>query len=121
MAVTATASPQDAADAENQLSQALGKMFALSESYPDLKASANFVQLQDQLVDTENRIAFSRQYYNDSVRQWNTKIQTVPQNFFAPMMKARKAEYFEIEDIAGARFAEAISSEDTAKPPAIEF
>jgi len=120
-AVTATASPQDAADAENQLSQALGKMFALSESYPDLKASANFVQLQDQLVDTENRIAFSRQYYNDSVRQWNTKIQTVPQNFFAPMMKARKAEYFEIEDIAGARFAEAINPEDTAKPPAIEF
>lgn len=120
-AVNAMGSPAAAGQAENALSQALGKVFALAESYPDLKASANFVQLQEQLVDTEDRIAFSRQYYNDVVRQWNTKIQTVPTNIIAGRMKAQKAEYFEIEDITGARYAEAIAPEDTAKPPSIEF
>lgn len=120
-AVAAMGSPAAAGQAESALSEALHKLFALSESYPDLKASNNFSQLQDQLVDTENRIAFARQYYNDVVRQWNTKIQSVPTNLMAGMMKARKAEYFQIEDLAGARYAEAISPEDTAKPPQIEF
>jgi len=110
-----------AGQAEEALSGALNKMFALSESYPDLKANTNFLQLQDELVDSENRIAFSRQYYNDSVRQWNTRIQTIPFNLFAGAMKAQKAEYFEIQDIAGAKYAEAISPEDTSKPPSIEF
>ena len=78
---------------------------------PDLKASTNFQQLQGQLVDTENRIAFARQYYNDVVRQWNTKIQSVPTNILAGMMKAQKAEYFEIQDITAARMSEALSSQ----------
>lgn len=123
-AVGAVAGPGSAAaagHAEEALSGALSRLFALSESYPDLKANTNFLQLQDQLVDTENRIAFSRQYYNDSVRQWNTRIQTIPFNMFAGMMKAKKAEYFEIQDIAGAKYAEAISPEDTSKPPSVEF
>jgi LemA protein len=83
-AINAMGGPGSAAQAgqaEEALSGALGKLFALSEAYPDLKANTNFLQLQDQLVDTENRIAFSRQYYNDTVRQWNTKIQTIPFNF----------------------------------------
>ncbi len=111
----------EAGQAEEALSGALSRLFALSESYPDLKANTNFLQLQDQLVDTENRIAFSRQYYNDTVRQWNTKIQTIPFNFLAGSMKAKKAEYFEIQDITGAKYAEAISPEDTTKPPSVEF
>lgn len=123
-AVNAMGGPGSAAQAgqaEEALSGALGKLFALSESYPDLKANTNFLQLQEQLVDTEDRIAFSRQYYNDTVRQWNTKIQTIPFNFLAGTMKAKKAEYFEIQDITGAKYAEAISPEDTSKPPTVEF
>ena len=120
-AINAMGSPEQAGKAEEQLSGALKSLFAISENYPDLKASTNFVQLQDQLVDTEDRIAFARQYYNDVVRQWNTKIQTVPFNVFAGMMKAEKAEYFEIEDITASRMSEALSAEDTAKPPTVEF
>ncbi len=120
-AIDAMGSPQAAGQAEEQLSGALKNLFALSESYPDLKASTNFQQLQEQLVDTENRIAFARQYYNDVVRQWNTKIQSVPTNILAGMMKAQKAEYFEIQDITAARMSEALSSEDASKPPNVEF
>ena len=120
-AVDAMGSPEAAGKAEDQLSGALKNLFALSENYPDLKASTNFQQLQEQLVDTENRIAFSRQYYNDVVRQWNTKIQSVPTNILAGMMKAEKAEYFEIQDITAARMSEALSSEDASKPPNVEF
>ncbi len=120
-AVNAMSSPATAGKAEEQLSGALKNLFALSENYPDLKASTNFQQLQEQLVDTENRIAFSRQYYNDVVRQWNTKIQSVPTNVLAGMMKAEKAEYFEIQDISAARMSEALSSEDASKPPNVEF
>ncbi|MCB0916900.1 MAG: LemA family protein, partial [Actinobacteria bacterium] len=114
-AVNAMGSPEAAGKAEEQLSGALKNLFALSENYPDLKASTNFQQLQEQLVDTENRIAFSRQYYNYVVRQWNTKIQIVPTNILAGMMKAEKAEYFEIQDITAARMSEALSSEDASK------
>ena len=111
----------EAGKAELELSGALGKLFALSESYPDLKANSNFLQLQQEIVDTENRIAFARQYYNDTVREWNTKIDSIPYNFFAGRMNARKAEYFEIQDITGAKYAEALSPEDTTKPPSVEF
>jgi LemA protein len=123
-AASVTGSPSSAASAgqaEEALTGALNKLFALTESYPDLKANTNFLQLQQQLVDTEDRIAFSRQYYNDTVRQWNTKIQTIPFNLLAGTMNAEKAEYFEIQDITGAKYAEAISPEDTAKPPTVEF
>ena len=111
----------EAGKAELELSGALGKLFALSESYPDLKANSNFLQLQQEIVDTENRIAFARQYYNDTVREWNTKIESIPYNFFAGRMDARKAEYFEIQDIEHARMSEAISPEDTTKPPSVDF
>ena len=114
-------SPAQAAQAENQLSAALGKLFALSEAYPDLKASTNFTQLQDQLVETEDRIAFSRQYYNDVVRAWNTKIETIPFNFVASSMQARRRDYFEIDDIDAARYREAMSADDTSKPPDVTF
>jgi LemA protein len=110
-----------AGKAELALSGALGNLFALAESYPDLKANTNFLDLQQQIVDTENRIAFSRQYYNDTVREWNTKIESIPYNFFAARMDARKAQYFEIQDIEHARMSEAISPEDTTKPPSVEF
>ncbi len=120
-AINAMGSPQAAGQAEEQLSGALKGLFAISENYPDLKASTNFVQLQEQLVDTEDRIAFARQYYNDVVRQWNTKIQSVPTNIFANMMKAEEAEYFEIQDITAARYNEALSAEDASKPPNVEF
>ena len=83
--------------------------------------ASDFLQLQQEIVDTENRIAFARQYYNDTVREWNTKIDSIPYNFFAGRMNARKAEYFEIQDITGAKYAEALSPEDTTKPPSVEF
>lgn len=114
-------SPAAAAQAENQLSSALGKLFALSENYPDLKASQNFSKLQDELVGTEDRIAFARQYYNDVVRQWNTKIETIPFNFVAGSMNAKRREYFEIDDIDASRYREAMSSDDTAQPPDVSF
>ena len=121
VAVESEDSPAAAAQAENQLTQALGKMFALSESYPDLKASQNFIKLQDELVGTEDRIAFARQYYNDVVRQWNTKIETIPFNMVASSMKAERRVYFEIDDIDASRYREAMSADDTSKPPDVSF
>ncbi|MCB0918365.1 MAG: LemA family protein [Actinobacteria bacterium] len=113
--------PHAAAQAENQLSGALKGLFALSESYPDLKASQNFAQLQKDLVDTEDRIAFSRQYYNDVVRQWNTKIETIPYRSVARRMGAHRREYFQVEDFESARYQQAISDGEESKPPEIGF
>ncbi|MCP4811291.1 MAG: LemA family protein, partial [Planctomycetaceae bacterium] len=76
---------QGLAGAEQQLSGSLGKMFALAESYPDLKASANMVSLQEELTSTENKVAFSRQGYNDGVMLYNTYRQTFPPIIFASM------------------------------------
>ena len=121
VAVESEDSPAAAAQAENQLTQALGKLFALSESYPDLKASQNFTKLQDELVGTEDRIAFARQYYNDVVRQWNTKIETIPFNMVASSMDAERRVYFEIDDIDASRYREAMSADDTSKPPDVSF
>lgn len=86
------------AQAENMLSGALKSLFALSEAYPDLKANQNFLQLQEELTATEDRIAYARQFYNDEVRRYNTKIQTVPSNFVAGLGKFREREYFEAAD-----------------------
>ena len=82
------------ADAENVLTAALRSLFAVAEAYPDLKANQNFLSLQDELATTENRIAYSRQYYNDSVQSYNTAIQSVPANFIAGMFGFRVREYF---------------------------
>ncbi len=85
------------AQAENMLSGALKSLFALSESYPDLKANQNFLQLQEELTSTEDRIAYARQFYNDEVRKFNTKIETVPSNIVAKMLNFQQREYFEVE------------------------
>ena len=88
------------ADAENMLSGALRQLFALSESYPDLKANQNFGQLQEELTSTENKIAFSRQHYNDSSAVYNTARQKFPNNMIAGMFGFEKQDYFELEDPA---------------------
>lgn len=88
------------AQAEQGLSGALGRLFALSESYPDLKANQNMMQLSEELTTTENKVAFARQAYNDSVMQYNTLRESFPNNFFASWFSFLQAELLEIEDEA---------------------
>jgi len=88
------------ADAENMITAALGRLFALSEAYPDLKANQNFLALQEELTSTENKIGFSRQYYNGEVRSLNTRIEMFPTNMVAGMFNFRRADFFELEDAA---------------------
>lgn len=88
------------AEAEQGLSGALGRLFALSESYPDLKANQNMMQLSEELTTTENKVAFARQAYNDSVMQYNTLCETFPNNFFAGRFSFLHAQLLEIEDEA---------------------
>ncbi|MFN8053303.1 MAG: LemA family protein [Acidimicrobiales bacterium] len=88
----------DKAQAENVISGALKSIFALSEAYPDLKANANFQQLQAELGSTEDRIAYARQYYNDNVRAYNTKIQSFPSVVVANMFHFDEREYFQADD-----------------------
>ncbi len=82
--------------AEGGLSAALGRLFAVVEAYPDLKANQNFLALQEELTSTENKIGFARQYYNESVMRFNNKIQMFPSNVVAGMFGFRQAEFFEI-------------------------
>ena len=89
--------PQAQAQAENQLSQTLGRLFALAEAYPQLKANQNFLALQEELTSTENKISFSRQYYNDSVLRYNNLTQTFPSNIIAGMFGFKQAEFFQVE------------------------
>ena len=84
--------------AEGQLSGAMGKFFLVVENYPDLKANQNFLSLQEELTSTENKIAFSRQGYNDQVLFFNNKIQMFPSNVVAGMFTFKPEEFFEIED-----------------------
>jgi LemA protein len=91
---------QATARAEGELTQALGKLFALAENYPDLKSSQNVLQLQEELTSTENKIGFARQLYNDTATQYNTKQAQVPTNVVAPLAKATPAPLWEIEDAA---------------------
>lgn len=81
--------------ANNLLSDTLKSLFAVAENYPDLKASQNFLALQEELSDTENKIAYSRQFYNSNVLDYNTKIQVFPNVLFANMLNFKSAEYFE--------------------------
>lgn len=85
---------QEKAEANNQLSSALKSLFAVAESYPDLKASSNFQDLQRQLEDTEDKVAYSRQFYNSNVLDYNTRIQVFPSNLIANMFGFRPAEFF---------------------------
>lgn len=91
---------QETAQAENMLEGALKSLFAVAESYPDLKASDNFIQLQQELVDTEDKIQAARRFYNGGVRDLNTKIKIFPNNIFAGMLGFREREFFEVEDMA---------------------
>jgi LemA protein len=93
-------SPAESAQAEGILSQALGRLFAVAEAYPDLKATQNFQELQAQLSDTENKVAVSRQVYNDTVLTYNNAIQTFPGAAVAGPFGFTKREFFEVEDAA---------------------
>jgi LemA protein len=92
--------PHDQAEAENVLTGALKSIFALSEAYPDLKANTNFLQLQEELTGTEGRIAYARQFYNDTVYRYNTKIQSFPANMLANRFRFAEREYFRADDEA---------------------
>lgn len=88
----------DQAQAENALTAAIGRLFAVAEAYPQLRATENFQQLQAQLTDTEQKIAVSRQIYNDTVLTYNNSTQTVPTNIIAGMFNFVPREFFEIEE-----------------------
>ncbi len=88
-------SAQEKAVANNMLTDTLKSLFAVAENYPDLKASQNFLSLQEELSDTENKIAYSRQFYNSNVLDYNTKIQIFPNVLFANLLNFKPAEYFE--------------------------
>ena len=89
--------PVEQAKAENMLTQALRSVFAVAENYPELRASENFNQLQDSLVDVEDKIQAARRYYNAVVRDYNTKTQVVPSNLVAKMFNFKDREYFELD------------------------
>ena len=90
--------PAEQARAENFLTGALKSLFAVSEAYPDLKANQNFLELQEELTATEGRIAYARQFYNDSVLTYNNSIQTFPGVVFAGMFNFERREFFEASD-----------------------
>ncbi|WP_053353503.1 LemA family protein [Leucobacter musarum] len=102
--------PAEASAAENHMQQALKSIFAVAEAYPQLQASQNFLQLQSELVDTENKIQASRRFYNGGVREYNTKIQVFPNTLFARGMGFTERVFFEVEDIAS-----------ISEPPRIQF
>jgi LemA protein len=108
--------PAQQAQQENVLTQALGRLFAVAEAYPDLKANQNFLDLQRQLAETEDRIAASRRFYNANVRSLNTKVETVPSNIVAGMFNIGREEYFEAED-EQVRAAPSVSFETGAEGP----
>ena len=93
-------SPAEQAQQENVLTQALGRLFAVAEAYPDLKANQNFLQLQAELTNTEDRVAAGRRFYNANVRAMNTKIEVFPTSIIAGMFHFTREEYFETEDPA---------------------
>lgn len=92
------ATPGEQAAQENDLSQALGRLFAVAEAYPQLRASENFLALQNELTNTEDRIAAGRRFYNANVRELNTKVESFPSNVIAGAFHFERAEYFEVAD-----------------------
>jgi len=90
--------PKDQIEAENMLSETLKSLFAVSENYPDLKANENFLELQRELSDTENKIQAARRFYNGNVRDFNTKIQTFPNNMIAGSLNFKDRDFFEAEE-----------------------
>jgi LemA protein len=97
---TSASTVADVAAADGALTNALRGLLAVAEAYPDLKASSNFLSLQEELSTTENKVSFSRQFYNDTVRSLNTAVKTVPTNFFAGFAKVNAREFYEVENAA---------------------
>ena len=102
--------PAEASAAENHMQTALKSIFAVAEAYPQLQASQNYLQLQAELVDTEDKIQASRRFFNGGVRELNTKIQVFPNNFFARNLGFTEREFFEVADSAA-----------IAEPPRVQF
>ena len=90
----------DTAKAESALQGALSKFYLVVENYPDLKANQNFLSLQEELTSTENKVGFSRQFYNDQVMQYNNRIESVPTNIVAGLFQFKRSEFFELESPA---------------------
>ena len=88
----------DVAAADGALTNALKGLLAVAEAYPDLKASANFLSLQEELSTTENKVSFARQFYNDTVRSLNTAVKTIPTSFFAGLAKVDARDFYEVEN-----------------------
>lgn len=101
-AMAAGNNPRERGVAESQLKQPLGRIIALAEDYPDLKASDNFLELQEELSDTEDKIEMARRFYNGAVRTLNTKVQTIPSNLVAGPMGFKTRDYFEIDVVDAA-------------------
>ena len=100
-AASTTASTMPAiAAADGALTNALRGLLAVAEAYPDLKASSNFLQLQEELATTENKVSFSRQFYNETVRTLNTAVKTIPTSFFVGLAKVGAREFYEVDDPA---------------------
>ena len=97
-ASTAASTLPAVAAADSQLTQALRGLLAVAENYPDLKASANFLSLQEELSTTENKVSFARQFYNDNVRSLNTAVKTIPTSFFSGLAKVTEREFYEVDD-----------------------
>ncbi len=102
--------PAEASVAENHMQSALKSIFAVAEAYPQLQASQNFLQLQAELVDTEDKVQASRRFYNGGVRELNTKIKVFPNNFFAKRLGFTARDFFEVADLAA-----------IAEPPRVQF
>ncbi|MEZ5216671.1 MAG: LemA family protein [Ilumatobacteraceae bacterium] len=96
-AMAAPSTPAAQGQADQQLTGALRQLFALSEAYPDLKANQNFLELQEELTSTESKVAYARQFYNDTVLSYNNKLDVFPTMFFARMMNFTRREYFEAD------------------------
>lgn len=87
--------PEAQMEANGELTQAISKLFALTEAYPDLKANTNFVKMQDDLKETEDKISYARQFYNDTVLRYNNKVETIPTNIIAGLFGFKKEAFFE--------------------------
>ncbi len=99
-AIAAPDTPHAQAEAQGQITGALRQLFALGEAYPDLKANQNFLALQEELTATEGRVAYARQFYNDSVLEYNNKLQQFPTMIYARMLKFERREYYEADEAA---------------------
>jgi len=97
---TSATTVADVAAADGALTNALKGLLAVAEAYPDLKASSNFLSLQEELSTTENKVSFARQFYNDNVRSLNTAVKTIPTSFFAGFAKVGARDFYEVENPA---------------------